>query len=806
MESISLNRNWQFKLLPGKEGAKDDEGWSPVDLPHDFSIGLARSADVVGGGGNGYFPGGIGIYEKEIVIPAGWMGKTVLLELEGVYMNAVVLVNKNMAGRHPYGYTSFHCDLAPYLREGRNVIRIESNNGGMANTRWYSGSGVYRSVRLLVGGTVRVGPWDVAVHTMKMENESAVIQVETLVRNDGPEEVAAEICSTVSGDGRTTTSCIGSLVIPARSHETIRQEIKVTDARAWSVSDPYLYRLRTEVTCEGIPADVSETAFGIRIVAVDAVNGFRLNGISMKLKGGCVHHDCGLIGSAAYARAEERKVELLKASGFNAVRCAHNPPSPAFLDACDRLGMLVIDEAFDCFRHGKNPGDYSLSFEDWWQRDLTSMVLRDRNHPCVVIWSTGNEIIERNGCSNGPEWSRMLADHVRSIDPTRPVTNALCDLWEETVPGDTPETIMARWEQATTAFAAPLDIVGYNYLLRRYERDAGLYPGRIICGTETFPHEAFDYWEATERLPYVIGDFVWTSIDYLGEAGLGHERPSDFTGSWTPYPWHQANCGDIDICGVKRPQSYYRDCVWGISTTPYIAVHSPRDFGKKMTLSSWGWPDVVSSWNWPGQEAKTCVVDVYSMDDEVALCLNGVEVGRKPAGKACRYMASFEIAYEPGSLEAAGFRSGIEQSRTLLETAGAPAAIRLTPDRRLLDNGFGDLAYVLAEVVDAKGVRVPNAANLLFFAAHGAGSLLAVGNGDPASVEAYAGNTRSAFRGIATAVVRADGEPGGIFLTVSAEGLAPASVQLEATTSSAAVSAATVSEATGAKCTEGECQ
>ncbi len=778
MESIKLDRNWKFKHMSGKPEMKEKEGWAAVDLPHDFSIGLSRSADAVGGGGNGYFPGGIGLYEKEIEVPADWVGKTVLLELEGVYMNAVVLINKQLAGRHPYGYTSFHCDLTPYLHEGKNILRIEANNGGMANTRWYSGSGVYRPIRLLVGGKVRTGPWDVAVSTVEISSGSAVVQVATLVSNDGREAVLAAVRSTISADGRMVSSCYGKLEIPAGSSETIRQEILVSDARTWSVDDPFLHRLQTEVLLDGILADSAETAFGIRTISVDAVHGFRLNGEKLKLKGGCVHHDCGLLGSAAYARAEERKVELLKASGFNTVRCAHNPPSVAFLDACDRLGMMVIDEAFDCFRHGKNPGDYSVSFEDWWQRDLTAMVLRDRNHPSVIIWSTGNEIIERNGWSNGAEWSRTLADHVRSIDPTRPVTNALCDLWEDTIPGDTPE-IMARWDKATSAFAAPLDIVGYNYLLHRYERDAEQYPGRVICGTETFPHQAFDYWEATERLPYVIGDFVWTSLDYLGEAGLGHERPADFKENWTPYPWHQANCGDIDICGVKRPQSYYRDCVWGISQAPYIAVHSPEDFDRKLVLSPWGWPDVMASWNWPGQEGKTCVVDVYSLDDEVVLCLNGKEIGRKPAGKANRHMASFEVAYEPGSLEAIGIRSGIECSRTLLETAGSPSSIRLTPDRRILDKGFGDLAYVLAEVVDSKGVRVPTAENLLLFAANGEGSLLAVGNGDPDSEEAYTGNMRRACRGIATAVVRAGGEPGGIFLTVSAEGLVPASVRLE---------------------------
>ena len=776
MNRIGLNREWLFKQGQGVHGVEAGVDWQLVDLPHDASISLPRQSSAVGGGSNAYYPGCNCLYEKEIDIPEAWMGGHVLIEFEGIYMNAVVTLNRQLVGRQPYGYTSFHCDLTPWMKVGKNTLRVEANNGGLANTRWYSGSGMYRPASLLVGGAVRTGPWDVSIRTPDATASFSTAMVSTIARNSGTEPVEILVRSSILSGDEMLSVVESSVELPAGGFQEVMQQIRVTGSRLWSTAAPFLHTLRTELFREGDLLDKTETRFGFRTISVDAVNGFRLNGQPLKLKGGCVHHDCGLVGAAAYARAEERKVELLLASGYNAVRCAHNPPSVAFLDACDRLGVLVIDEAFDCFRHGKNPGDYSLNFEEWWERDLTAMVLRDRNHPSVVIWSTGNEIIERDGRSDGAVWARRLAEKVRALDPSRPVTNALCDLWEDAIPQDTPEAKMTRWEDATTAFTSPLDVVGYNYLLHRYERDAGKYPGRIICGTETFPKDAFDYWEATERLPHVIGDFVWTSMDYLGEAGIGHVKEKDTEPFLKPFPWHHANCGDIDICGNKRPQSYYRDCVWGISNAPYIAVHKPEDFAKTMTLSPWAWQDVASSWNWPGWEGKPCMVDVYGMDDEIVLTLEGREVGRKPCGKANQYLASFEVAYQPGVLEAIGLRGGVESSRSVLVTSGVPAAIRLSVDRECLDGGFGDLAYVRVEVLDGEGRLVPNAANRLLFAVHGAGSLLAVGNGDPASDESFAGPVRSVWHGKATAVVRANGEPGEILLTVSAEGLKPGSV------------------------------
>jgi beta-galactosidase len=801
MRYQDFSKAWRFQYGPGGAGTKADKTWTEVDLPHDASISLPRTADAVGGGSNAFYPGAVCWYEKELELTEAESGKSVMLEVQGAYMNAVVLVNRHIAGRRPYGYSAFHCDLTPWLVPGKNLVRIEVNNGGLANTRWYAGSGLYRPVGLLVGDAVRIEPWSLQVTTPELGPEEAKVQACLSVRNDRSEPVNARVRFEVrkissgesAGGADGEDAVLGPIVgegeaqidLPAGAATMVATTLGVRDILPWSPEQPALYALRAAVmgsdpVTGSDPGSFDEEAarFGFRTVSVDAVNGFQLNGQTRKLKGGCVHHDCGLLGAAAFARAEERKVELLKASGFDAVRCAHNPPSPAFLDACDRLGMLVIDEAFDCWRHGKNPGDYSLWFEEWWGRDLMDMVRRDFNHPSVVMWSTGNEIIERDGRSNAAELAERMAEIVRSLDKTRPVTNALCDLWEERKPEDPPEFFRSRFMEKTAGFSAPLDVVGWNYLLHWYDQAADMYPGRVICGTETFPKDAFDYWAAVEAHPNIIGDFVWTSLDYLGEAGIGHVKHHESDPFLMPFPWHHANCGDIDICGNKRPQSHYRDCVWGIATAPYIAVHAPERYGKTAILSPWGWPEVSANWTWAGWEEKPCVVDVYSTADEVALVCNGKELGRKPAGRAHKHLASFEVTYVPGKLEAVAYCDGVETARTVLETAGPAASIRLTADRTQLNDGAGDLSFVQVALLDAQGRLATQAENRLHFTVHGAGQLLAVGNGDPASEEAFVGTTRKAWRGLATAVVLG-GAAGKATLTVTGEGLVPAAVEVE---------------------------
>jgi beta-galactosidase len=748
-----------------------------VDLPHDFSVGMRRDPSARTLNSCGFFPGGIAYYEKRFPVNVEWRDKRVFLLFEGVYMNAAVRINQQMAARHPYGYTSFICELTDHLLPGEdNHISLCVNNDASPNSRWYSGSGIYRPVWLIIKDRLSIDNWGVFAYTESLSEQSAAMRVRTRLSNARHAPVDILLRSSLERDGQTVAAAEVSHRITEGSQTELTQLIMVDNPMPWSVDLPNLYILRSELFEDGQLVDSEETTVGLRTISVDASSGFQLNGKPLKMRGGCVHHDCGLLGAAARGDAEERKVMLLKNNGFNAVRCAHNPPSPAFLDACDRLGMLVIDEAFDAWTVEKMAADYAMFFNEWWQRDLASMVLRDRNHPSVVMWSTGNEICERDGRSNGYATARALAAFVRSLDHTRAITNALCGIPEPGQKGGLPAALRPDtddvWDALTQDFAKPLDVVGYNYMYERYEKDTARHPGRVICGTETFPAKAYETWRETERFTNVIGDFVWTALDYLGEAGIGrvtYQQEDAFCGD---YPWHQAYCGDIDICGFKRPQSYYRDCVWGRADNPYIAVYKPQHYGKPVYMKAWGWPDVTDSWTWRGFEGKPIQVDVYSIDDEVELFLNGRSVGRKPCGEAERFTASFDITYEPGTLKAVGHRNGVARAETILTTVGKPAAVRLTAEKARVPATFGALAFVMAEAVDDRGRRVPDAAVTLQFSVSGPGSLLAVGSGDPVSEEAYVGDTRSVHEGRAMVVVKCHGEPGAVTLAARAEGLA----------------------------------
>jgi beta-galactosidase len=721
----------------------------------------------------------------------------VQLEFEGVMMHAEVFLNGHLLALHPYGYTSFLVDLTPYLQYGAdNEVMVIANTSAQPNSRWYTGAGIYRHVWLRTGGATHIPPSGVFVTTPEVDPAASTVAVATEIANTtGVSSTAIVRSAITAADGAVVARGEIAVATEANATVTARQRLLVKDARLWSVDAPYLYTLSSELLVDGAVVDRETTRFGIRSIAVDPVHGFRLNAVSMKLKGGCIHHDHGLLGAASYDRAEERKVELLKSAGFNALRCAHNPPAPALLDACDRLGMLVIDESFDVWRVGKTTNDYHLHFEAWWQRDTEAMVRRDRNYPSVIMWSIGNEIVECAGSSDGAIWSRRQADFVRTLDPTRPVTQGMRILFEEMFAqmaqgggssddffnAPAPDPATEAWGARTESFVAPLDVVGYNYLPHRYEYDRERFPERVICGTEAFPHRAFAFWEATTRCPNVIGDFVWTAVDYLGESGIAQvaiDQP--LTGFHAPYPYHLANCGDFDICGFKRPQSLFRDILWGVRTAPAIAVLDPRHAGKTMRFSPWGWEPMIESWTFPGQEGTTTRVDVYSADDEVELLLNGVSLGRKPAGAAAQNKVSFEVSYAPGALEAVAYSGGTETGRTTLATAGAPAALRLTPDRATIGAAAGDLSYVTVEVVDAQGAVVRHAAHQVTLEISGAGELIAIGTADPRLEELYVGTQRAAFEGRLMAVVRSTVQAGAIRLQASAEGLAPGEVQLAA--------------------------
>ncbi|HEX6034743.1 MAG TPA: glycoside hydrolase family 2 TIM barrel-domain containing protein [Anaerolineales bacterium] len=793
MNKETFDLDWEYTEATGFAAAFAQ--WQPVNLPHDLSIHKARNQSYPTGSGGGYAWSGVVTYRKKFTVPAEWRGQSVQVEFEGVYMNAEVSINGQLVALHPYGYTSFLVDVTSHLKYGEeNVLVVVVNNSAQPNSRWYSGTGIYRHVWLRTGGSTHIQPWGVFVTTPVADPLTSTIHVLTELANSTMDAVLRSTVLDADGTqvAQTETPVMGA---------TVEQVLTIQDARLWSVDEPNLYTLVSDVLADGAPVDSERTSFGIRSIAVDAQNGFRLNGVPMKLKGGCVHHDNGLLGAASYDRSEERKIELMKASGYNSIRCAHNPPAPAMLDACDRLGMLVIDETFDCWRTGKNPNDYHLFFEDWWQRDTESMVRRDRNHPSIIMWSIGNEVAERTGVSDGYAWARKQAAFIRSLDATRWITSALPFLFEEmfTDPSfmqslsdaqsmfDPKKLVPAdlatdSWGNRTGEFNEALDVVGYNYLFARYEWDGKRFPERVMAGTETFPYLAYDFWKEAERLPYVIGDFVWTSIDYLGESGIGRVTVDDPTPFFAanPWPYHLANCGDIDICGFKRPQSYFRDLLWGVRSAPFIAVLDPQLFGKNLQFNQWGWEPVIDSWDFPEQEGRQTRVDVYAIDEEVELFVNGVSAGRKPAGAAEKNKTCFEVTYQPGTIEVVGYRDGKETGRTHLKTAGSPVALRAAVDHPEIHREFGDLAYVTVEVLDQDGCVVKSADPEVSLEVAGVGELIAVGTANPMSEELYAGNKRKAWQGRLMAVIRSTGQAGEIVLKASTDGLNATEVRFHA--------------------------
>jgi beta-galactosidase len=776
-ERILLDADWRFHLgdVPAaSQPAYDGQDWRPVNLPHDWSIEGTVDPNVPGTGSDGFFPTGIGWYRHSVFAPPSWSGQRITIEFEGVYENAEVWINGQSLGVHPYGYTSFCYDLTPNLRIGAaNVLAVRVDNSQQPNSRWYSGSGIFRHVWLHVTDPVHVAPWGVFVSATGASATAAKIRVEAAVRNetDAPVSVSTET-RMLDPDGRTVATATGPLDLAPQAEGQVTDYVNIPNPRLWSPETPALYRAVTRVLVGPREVDRVETPFGVRTIAVSAARGFELNGRPLKLVGGSVHHDNGPLGAAAFDRAEERRVELLKAAGFNTVRTAHNPPSPAFLAACDRLGLLVMDEAFDCWEKGKTAHDYSVVFKDWWRRDLDAMVRRDRNHPSVVFWSIGNEVYER-GTPEGARIARMLTDRIRELDATRPLTAGINGLGPK---GD--------WTQLDPLFAT-LDVAGYNYELARHAADHARLPARVIVATESYQSEAFQNWAAAHDHPYVIGDFVWNALDYLGEAGIGRVFPPDQPAvkHWeaSQYPWHGAYCGDLDLTGWRKPVSHYRAIVWDRGEKLYAAVRVPAPDGRPWNLSPWSMPPALPSWTWPGQEGKELTVEVDSRYDAVRLYLNGRLLGEKPTTRAEEFKAVFAVPYAPGTLRAVGVQDGREVEAFALTTAGAAARIRLTADRARIRADGQDLCFVTVEVTDRDGRLRPDASPAVRFALHGPGVIAGVGNGDMTTLESYQANPHHLFQGRAVIVIRSTENAGRHKLTASAPGLADGAMTIRST-------------------------
>ncbi len=761
---------WRFSKTDNEDAASpdfDDQNWRLVDLPHDWSIedlpegeGLIGpfSKESPGGISTGFTIGGIGFYRKTFTTSEDDKGKVFSIYFDGVYMESDIWINGQHLGFHPNGYTPFHYELTDFLKSAgeENVLVVRAKNIGK-NSRWYSGSGIYRHVWLRVTDPVNVPIWGVFVKTVDVYEGWAEVEAEVSIQNQGDSTsrfvVRHEILET---KGNTKYEYQGQIE-SGEEILTMKPQFDVENPELWSVDNPKLYTLRTEILRDGKVVDVDETKFGIRTLDFSPDKGFLLNGKRVVLRGGCMHHDNGILGAATFDRAEQRRVELMKANGFNAIRTSHNPPSQQFLDACDRLGMLVMDEAFDRWEVPKKPNDYHRFFPDWSKKDIQSMVLRDRNHPSIFAWSYGNEIYERAD-SSGIRIAKNLISAIKEVDNTRPVTQAVCSFWNH--PGDRP------WSDHDPAFDL-MDVHSYNYAWEHYENDHQSFPERIIIGTETFPVEAFVNNQMAQEKPYVIGDFVWTGMDYLGEAGIGQ---ASLDSVQMAFPWFNGYCGDLDLIGSKKPQSFYRDVVWGRSQLE-MAVEQPAPEGHEWVLSKWGWRNELQSWNWTGYENQLMNVYVYSPAEKVALLLNGKEVAEGSATDSSNYVFHFEVPYEKGELTAVAYNSDQELARKSLQTTGKVSQIILKADRETITADRNDLSYVEVNLMDDNGLLVTDDDRMVYFETSGEAGLIAVGNGNPTQMKSFQADSCMTFHGRCLAIIGGEGTSGEYTLKAKTIGL-----------------------------------
>jgi beta-galactosidase len=822
VERKSFNDGWQVREKPdmAAELMGGAAPWRPVRLPHDAMIATTR--DPEGTPAAGYFPGGVWQYQKTFTVPEEHRGRRMMIEFEGVYRSAAVFVNGVLAGQRPYGYSNFSIRLDPLVRYGEdNTVSVEAT--AHDDSRWYSGAGIYRNVKLVVGHPVHIALDGVRISTPDVDELAALVAVETRVENDAALPATTVVLTELVDDyGIVVARDEAPVTVPPGRSQTLHQRMLVGHPKCWGPESPTLHTCRTILRLGGEEIDRTEERFGIRTLHLDVARGLRINVETVKLRGACLHHDNGVIGSATLERAEERRVEMLKDAGFNALRSAHHPMSKAMLDACDRLGVLVMDEAFDMWTESKSHDDYARWFPQWWRQDIEAMVAKDFNHASVVMYSIGNEIPEA-GNAAGAVWGRALAGAIRAMDDTRFVTNCLQPFLackDDILAGFMPGGVTTSGDQSggsdgsdgsddmgvntmITAFeeilprllqqevigtklaesSSALDVVGYNYTDSRYEMDHDLFPNRVMVGSETHPPRIDELWRLVRDHDHVIGDFTWTGWDYLGEAGIGRIEyepvPAGGPSFLGEYPWLTAHSGDIDITGFRRPISYYREIVFGLRREPFIAVEPPQHFGKQPTVKSPWSTSGVASWTWPGHEGSPLRVVVYAEADEVALLVNGTEVGRAPAGEKHRYRAEFDTTYEPGDVVAIAFRGPMELARTVLRTATEPVHLDARVDREVIRADDSDAAFITVELVDAFGTVHPAVDRSVTVDIEGPGELLGFGSGDPCTEETFGGTAHTTYRGRALAVVRPSG-PGRISISLRAAGCETRTVVVEA--------------------------
>ncbi len=781
--TVSFNPEWRFHLgdVPDGQGASlDDSQWRVLNLPHDWSIEGQFDKNNPAGVGGGALPGGIGWYRKTFDLPASAKGKFLFIEFDGVYRNSEVWINGHYLGKRPYGYSSFQYNLTQYLKPSKNVIAVKVDNSQQPNSRWYSGSGIYRNVWLTTTDQVLVDHWGTYVTTPEISTAFAKVRIKISLREilqssvplNSTVNVTTIVLSPAGQEVARTTS--RDVQVSSRAPTEINHELTVKNPALWSIESPNLYKAITQLQSRGRIIDRYETPFGIRYFSFDREKGFFLNGKPVKINGVCNHHDLGALGAAINTRALERQLEMLKAMGANALRTSHNPPAPELLDLADRMGFIVMDEAFDMWKKGKTKFDYSLDWDEWHKRDLEDMVLRDRNHPSVFIWSIGNEIAEQ--WTNDPAAGIIAAELsaiVRNLDKTRPITSA-CNSVDQ---------------KNTLISAGTLDLVGTNYAHQRIPQLPQMFPGRTFIGTETvsalatrgsydmpsdqirrwperwdvplkggnadFSCSSYDNcsapwgstqeetWKIVKKTDFFAGQFIWTGWDYLGEP--------------TPYDWpaRSSYFGIIDLAGFPKDTYYMYQSEWTNKPVLHIYPH----------------------WNWDA--GKEIDIWAYFNSDEVELFLNGKSLGTKRKMGDDLHV-SWRVPFVPGTVKAVSRKDGKIVLTKEIRTSGRPAALVLIPDRKVIKADGEDLSFVTVKVVDSNGTVVPHADDLVKFELSGEGAFVGVDNGSQISMESFKANQRKAFHGLALAIIQSKGRAGKINLKATAAGLSPATVVINA--------------------------
>ena len=801
----SFHTGWVINPMDGYQLFLNPEGCKPpveVTLPYDAMQLETRSEKIPLGRNTGYYPSLETSYAKSFDVPEAWRDRCVFLEFEGVYRDSMVYINGQYAGGCPHGYTCFKVPCDPFLKYGENnTVKVMAKTH--QDSRWYPGAGIIRSVNLLIGGLCHIAPDGLRITTPEVGKDGAVVQVSTKLVNAGHASVTATVVTEIcDAEGFCVAKGQAPLTLYGGESETLLQRLYVEAPALWSVDTPSLYTAHVRVGADGTTLDEGEERFGIRSLSLDVRHGLRINGECVKLRGACIHHDNGLLGAAAIPRAEERRAELLKAAGFNAVRSAHNPISRAFLDACDRIGLLVMDELTDMWTQRKTDYDYSTAFPRHWPELVDSMTDKDFNHPSVIFYSIGNEIQE-NGTAHGAKIGRRLAQRLKENDPTRYTVNSanllMAAMGQIKPPMSGTDVQMGSTDineimsslgdymarlvtldaigDITEESFSCVDVAGYNYATARYLSDGAKYPNRILMGSETFPAQIAENWGIVRGHSHVIGDFTWTGWDYLGEAAIGQTRykgePYDERHVW---PWYIAWCGDLDITGHRRPASFFREIVFGLREAPYLAVRYPETNGRTPTTGGWDFIDGTASWNWAGQEGKPLQVEVYAPGDTVALFLNGEEVAElNPIG----FRALATIDYAPGELLAVSYEKGVELGRFALQSAGSELILHAEADRSVIRADDADLAYISLTLTDAKGVVHTQKDRPVTVKVDGAGFLAGLGSANPKSTEAFSSERFTSFEGRLLAIVRPSGE-GEIHISASAEGCEPVTLTVRA--------------------------